>query len=87
MEASGQLVTPQNNITIPSAAPKGIERPKSEEIKAPKVAPINRVGTISPPLYPAATQIQVKSIFKAKASGRKVPFSKICSIIFTPAPL
>lgn len=93
IEASGQLVTPQNSKTIPSAAPKGAGRPKSVAKKAPKVEPIKRVGTISPPLKPIATETQVKSNFKAKASGLKLIEAgslsppKILSITLMPAPL
>ena len=66
-EAKGQFVTPQKSAVIPIAAPKSAGSPKSNAAAPPKVAPINKVGTISPPLKPAATQMQVKRIFKAKA--------------------
>ena len=94
IEASGQFVTPLKSKTIQSAAPKGILKLKSDDKSAPKVAPINRLGTISPPLKPAATETQVKSSFRKNASGLKLiefgfskPLSKIRSITFIPAPL
>lgn len=63
IEASGQLVTPQNIELIPTAAPSADGRPITPESVAPKVAPIKSVGTISPPLYPAATVITVRINF------------------------
>ena len=72
IEASGQSVTPQNSKTIPSAAPKGTDSPKIVAQNAPKVAPTKKVGTISPPLNPKPTEMQVKSSFKAKPKGLKL---------------
>lgn len=72
IEASGQLVTPLKSKTIPRAAPKSTGKPVSVATRAPKVAPIKRVGTISPPLNPKATQIQVKISFIKKANGEKL---------------
>ena len=46
------MVTPQNNAPIPTAATSGAGSPSRGPTAAPKVAPIKRVGTISPPLYP-----------------------------------
>ena len=93
IEASGQFVAPQKSKTIPSAAPKVIGILKNPATRAPKVAPIKRVGIISPPLKPVETQMKVKISFNKKASGRKlIEFGlksplKMFSIIFTPAPL
>ena len=50
------------------------------------LAPIKKVGTISPPLKPAPRVRAVKVIFKRKASGATVP-SKHLEIILTPVPL
>ena len=63
------LVTQQNNPTKPSAAAKPASSPKSPPKKQPKVAPMQKVGTISPPLKPAAKVMAVKAIFKIKITG------------------
>lgn len=45
--------------------------PKMDPATQPKVEPIKKVGTISPPLNPAPMVTAVKRIFNAKASGRR----------------
>ena len=47
--------------------------PKRDPATQPKVEPIKKVGTISPPLNPAPMVTAVKRIFSAKASGRALP--------------
>ena len=49
-DVRGQLVTPQNTLTIPHAAHKPTGSPNIGAKKLPSVAPTKRVGTISPPL-------------------------------------
>ena len=49
MEARGQFTTPQNRAIMEMAAPKAGSRPSSGPTAQPKVAPMNKVGTISPP--------------------------------------
>ena len=65
-EVSGQLVTPQKMLTIPHAAHNPIGSPKIGAKKLPSVAPINNVGTISPPLNPPPRVTAVKIIFSKK---------------------
>ena len=48
-DANGQLVTPQNTQVIPIAAANGIFTCVIVANATPKVAPIKRDGTISPP--------------------------------------
>ena len=67
MDASGLLVQPQNSATMPSAAPSCGGRPSSGAATQPNVAPVKRIGTISPPLKPAPRVSAVNSIFKRKA--------------------
>ena len=49
-DVRGQLVTPQNTLTIPHAAHNPTGSPNIGAKKLPSVAPTKRVGTISPPL-------------------------------------
>ena len=51
-DVRGQLVTPQNTLTIPHAAHNPTGSPNIGAKKLPSVAPTKRVGTISPPLNP-----------------------------------
>ena len=51
-DVRGQLVTPQNTLTIPHAAHNPTGSPNIGAKKLPSVAPTKRVGTISPPLKP-----------------------------------
>ena len=67
MDASGLLVQPQNRAIIPSAAPSCGGSPNSGATTQPKVAPVKKMGTISPPLKPAPSVRAVNSIFKRKA--------------------
>ena len=68
------------------AAQKDGERPINGPKRHPNVAPTKKVGTISPPLYPAPIVRAVNSIFKKKASGTTCP-SMACSMVCIPAPL
>ena len=62
-EVRGQFVTPQKRPIIPQAAHKGAGRPKRGAITQPRVAPVKKEGTISPPLKPAPSVIAVKRTF------------------------
>lgn len=84
-EVIGQFVTPQNKAINPRLAEKEAGRPISGPIMAPKVAPIKKEGTISPPLNPAPRVRVVKIIFKRKAKGNAFPRSAF-SMIGIPAP-
>ena len=86
-EVIGLLVTPQNTAPMPTAAHSGMEHPKAEAKKVPNVEPMKRVGTISPPLYPAPRVAAVKTIFNRKASGKTVFPSIHPVMIFMPVPL
>ena len=49
-EEIGQLVTPQNTAVIPTAVQRVGEKPQMVPKRQPKLAPMKKVGTISPPL-------------------------------------
>ena len=65
-EDIGQFVTPQNTDTIPTAAQRDGDNPTKLPNRQPKVAPIQKEGTISPPLNPTPRVIAVKIIFHIK---------------------
>ena len=69
MEASGQLVAPQNTAASPSAAAKPAGIPSSGPATQPKVAPTKKEGTTSPPLNPAESVTAVNRIF-SRVQGR-----------------
>ena len=85
--AMGQFVTPQNSAAMPMAAPNAGLRPTSSASVPPSVAPMNSVGTISPPLKPAPIVMEVKIILSRNASGRTTPSSKMRSMTSIPPPL
>ena len=85
--ASGQFVTPQNSAAMPTAAPNAGLMPSTSASAPPIVAPMNSVGTISPPLNPAPIVTTVNRIFKRNASGRTAPDSNTRSITAMPPPL
>ena len=85
-EVIGLFVTPQNTATMPTAAQREGDIPTNVPKRQPKVAPIQKEGTISPPLNPTPNVIAVKSIFHIKADFGHLP-KKASSIRFTPAPL
>ncbi len=66
MELIGQFVTATNTPTIPHPAQMSGGRLSITESDDPSVAPTKREGTISPPLNPAQSVRQVKSIFNKK---------------------
>lgn len=84
-EVIGQLVTPQNTLTVPHAAHRPTGSEKTEDRKLPKVAPTNNVGTISPPLYPPPSVTPVNSIFRRNTYQAHC-FMKLAAIILAPAP-
>ena len=63
----GQLVTPQKRPIIPRAAHNEGDMPNILPRLHPRVAPIKKVGIISPPLNPAPIVKAVRSIFIKKA--------------------
>ena len=75
MEVSGQLVTPQKTATIPAAAQMDAGIPKKFPSTQPKVAPIQKEGTISPPLKPAFIVRAVSTSFQKKSRGLASPSS------------
>ena len=83
--ATGQFTTEQNRAAMAAAAAKPGSRPRSGPTAQPKVAPINRVGTISPPLKPTPTHRAVRRSFTAKAQGSVSP-ATARSIMCAPAP-
>ena len=86
MEAIGQLTTEQNIATSPIAAPNPVFNPIIDATRFPNVAPIKKVGTISPPLNPAPRVSAVNIILSKNASGLILPV-KAFSITGIPAPL
>ena len=86
-EAMGLFTTPQNMAISPIAAPNPGSRPRSPPATFPKVAPIKKEGTISPPLYPAAKVIAVNTIFNRNASGLACSPASAFVTTSIPAPL
>ena len=84
-DVRGQLVTPQNTLTIPHAAHKPPGSPNIGAKKLPSVAPTKRVGTISPPLNPPPKVTAVISIFKRNTYHAQL-VTKLLAIISEPAP-
>ena len=83
----GQFVTPQNSPTIPHAAASVDGIPSKEADAHPKAAPMQKEGTISPPLNPAAIVNVVKIIFNKNASNPTLyPSSKMEEIRDMPEP-
>ena len=62
-EVSGQLVTPQNTLTIPHAAHKPIGSPNTGAKKLPRDAPTKTVGTISQPLNTQPNVMAINNLF------------------------
>ena len=87
MEAVGQLTQPQKTATRPMAALKPAGSPRSGPITQPKVAPMKKEGTTSPPLKPAPRVRAVKAIFQRKAVGWAWPCSTAARTMSIPAPL
>lgn len=69
MEATGQFTTPQKSATRPIAAPNDGSSPKKPAAVQPKVAPIKKVGTISPPLKPVFIVMAVKAFSEQRLPG------------------
>ena len=65
--AKGHLVTLLNIAAIPITAPTVISNPKHSAKTPPRVAPMLREGTISPPFNPTETVIIVKTAFSKKS--------------------
>ena len=87
MLASGQLTTPQNRAISPTAAPKAGSSPSSGATAQPNVAPMKKVGTISPPRKPAPSVSAVNSIFSRKAKGVSTRPASAAAMPALPAPL
>ena len=66
----GLLVTPQKTATIPTAAQSDGDNPTNVPKRHPKVAPIQKEGTISPPLNPTPSVMAVKMIFQKINPGK-----------------
>ena len=86
IDAIGQLTAPQNTAmsAIAAAKPAGISR--AGPMTQPSVAPIKKVGTISPPLKPQPIVTAVNTIFHRNAqSGHSPPIAFATTLV--PAPL
>ena len=81
----GLFVTPQNTATIPTAAQRDGDNPTSVPNMHPKVAPMQKEGTISPPLNPTPKVMAVKMIFQKNAIVGASP-RNASSMRLTPAP-
>lgn len=81
----GQLVTPQNTLTIPHAAHSPMGSPNKGARKLPRVAPTNSVGTISPPLKPPPRVAAVNIILRINTYHAQIVI-KLDAIIGVPAP-
>ena len=84
-DVRGQLVTPQNTLTIPHAAHNPTGSPNIGAKKLPSVAPTKRVGTISTPLNPPPNVTAVNSNIKRNTYHAQL-VTKIFAIISEPAP-
>ena len=86
LSSIGQFVTPTKKATklVLTATSKGI--PNNLEMVNPRLAPMAKVGTISPPLSPAAIANDVSIIFIKKATLFNSLFIAR-STRFIPAPL
>ena len=84
-ELIGLFVTAQNTPTIPHAAQISVGSPRKTDNAEPNVAPINRDGTISPPLNPAHRVRHVNRILRRNIS---IPagLSKLPAMISPPSP-
>lgn len=82
----GQLVTPQNSEIMPTAVHSDGSKPVRLPNRHPKVAPMKKDGTISPPLKPAPRVSAVKMIFSRNASGLTEP-SILLWMTLIPVPL
>ena len=67
------FVAAQKRPTRPKAAARRGSRPKIVPKRQPNVAPIAKVGTISPPLKPAAIVTAVSISFKIKSYQKALP--------------
>ena len=81
----GQFVTPQNTAVIPTAAHNEGDMPRMCPARQPKVAPMKKLGTISPPLNPDSSVTAVNSILIRNATGTTFPAIAL-SITGIPAP-
>ena len=70
----GQLVTPQNTPIIPQDATSVMGKPNQDATTQPKAAPMQKDGTISPPLKPAPNVNAVKIIFNKNLSKNKIVY-------------
>ena len=84
-DVMGQLVTPQNTLTIPHAAHNPTGSPNIGAKKLPSVAPTKRVGTISPPLNQPPKVTAVNNIFK-RNTYHALCSTKLRAIMSVPAP-
>lgn len=84
-DVRGQLVTPQNTLTIPHAAHRPTGSPNKGARKLPRAAPTKSVGTISPPLKPPPRVAAVKSILSMNTYQAQLD-KKQEAMIGAPAP-
>lgn len=82
-----ELVAAPKTPIIPMAAPNCGGICNNVEAKHPNVAPIKKVGTTSPPLYPASSVMAVNKIFQMNATGEASPLRSALLMTSIPAPL
>ena len=87
IEVIGQFVTAQKKAIIPQAAHNLGSKPNNCPIVHPKVAPMQKDGTISPPLNPAFIVRAVKINFHKKSQVLTFPNCTAFTINSVPAPI
>ena len=84
--AMRQLVHPQNTLARPTAAAKPAGSPRRGPIQQPNAAPIQKLGTTSPPLNPKLAVITVSTSFSIQSQGRISPLSTAGTMMDIPVP-
>src|SRR5690606_16238806 len=85
-DAMGALVAPANKALRPMAAPAARSSPSKGAAQLPAVAPMKKMGNITPPLHPLPKVTAVKTSFQRKAAGGSAAPARACSIVSLPMP-
>ena len=87
IDAIGQLTAPQKTATRAMAAANCAGMPNIGPTVQPSTAPMNMVGTISPPLKPKPIVTAVKIIFSRKPHVGALPSPRAEAMTSVPMPL
>ena len=87
IDAIGQFTAPQNTATSAIADANCAGMPSSGPTVQPRTAPMNIVGTISPPLKPKPMVTAVKTIFHKKPQVGALPSPRVEAMMSVPMPL